>query len=462
MRKILMRSSMNPLKAVSTAEAVTRDVMNGNTGNMLFAHAITRTLLCEDTQIDVTSTGRNFSRSEVDRINEEYSCFVIPLANAFRPKFEDELDAISRLVRQLHIPCVVIGVGVQAKVGETVDKEFEFDRSAVKFIKAVLEKSSCIGVRGEVTAEYMKKLGFQEERDFTVIGCPSMYLYGEELPLKPVRELTPDSPVSVNRKINIPAKLHQFLYDSSMQFHDAMFVPQGIDDLLLLYAGKFIDRTKYPKIHKTYPWRMNHPICAQGKEIGFTNVPSWLEFLRGRNFSFGSRIHGNIAAVLAGTPAYILAPDARILELARYHHIAHMPAGDLNEKTNIFDLYEKADFTGILEGHRERFDHYLDFLEANGLKHVFGSERKNCRTPFDKILEEQDFSKGGITSLNLQNLEEQTARLDAYYGHLAEHYGTLHNIERYAKFEKAMMAFLDKTPGGWKRKIKKCIKRAVD
>ena len=71
MKRILMRSSMHPLKAISAGEAITQDVMNGNTGNMIFAHSIARALMQEDTVLDVTKTKRNFSRAEVEKINAE-------------------------------------------------------------------------------------------------------------------------------------------------------------------------------------------------------------------------------------------------------------------------------------------------------------------------------------------------------------------------------------------------------
>lgn len=461
MKRILMRSSMHPLQAISAGEAITLDVMNGNTGNMIFAHSIARALMQEDTVLDIIKTERNFSHAEVERINTEYDCFIIPLANAFRPTYQDGLDFLTRLVKKLKIPCIVIGVGVQAKVDESINKKFDFDDASRRFIKAVLEKSSMIGVRGEITAGYMKKLGFQEEKDFTVIGCPSMYLHGDTVPLKSLKDLTPKSKVSVNRKINIPAKLHQFIYDSQMQFEDAMFVPQGIDDLLLLYAGRFIDRTKYPKMHDTYPWKMDSEICGSGHEIGFTNVPSWLKFLSERDFSFGSRIHGNIAAVMAGIPAYIFAPDARILELARYHQIQHMPAKDITENTNIFDVYEKADFTSVQKGHKERFNHYLDFLEENGLDHAFGPQRKERRTAFDEQIEALSFPPG-VTAFHLQDLKEQSDRMYIYYKHIMDQYGSVHNLERYAKIEKTLLSLLNKTPKGLKQTIKKSMKRITD
>lgn len=50
-----------------------------------------------------------------------------------------------------------------------------------KFVKAILNKSAILGLQGEITAAYLRKLGFTEEKDFTVIGCPVVFMNGDEL-----------------------------------------------------------------------------------------------------------------------------------------------------------------------------------------------------------------------------------------------------------------------------------------
>lgn len=415
MKKILMRAAMNPLDNWDSAKVIAKNMIGGNAGNMLFSYSVARTLMCDDVVIDTTLTDRKFTDAEVDRINQEYECFVLPLANAFRITFRKELVCLIELIRRLTIPCIVIGVGVQAKVDESVEQDFVFDELSEQFVKEILKKSAMIGVRGEITADYMKKLGFTEEKDFTVIGCPSMYMHGDQLELKEPGDLTPDSLVSVNRKINISNKLHKFIVRSSALFNHYMYVPQGIDDLKLLYTGTPINQKKYPKIPESYPNTVEQEIYASGHEIGFTNVNAWLAFLRQRDFSFGSRIHGNMAAALAGIPVYIFAPDARILELARYHNIQHMLAKDIKKATNIFDVYQKADFSSVKKGHKERFHHYLDFLEVNGLQHVYGEQRSNLETPFDRAIAKKQFAKGVMPVTSVSDIEKASRVIKYQY-----------------------------------------------
>ena len=79
------------------------------------------------------------------------------------------------VVKKMKIPVAVVGVGTQIDYSKK-ERDEELDAAVIKFMKVVLKKTSIVGVRGEITAEYLKQLGFKEERDFTVIGCPSMYI----------------------------------------------------------------------------------------------------------------------------------------------------------------------------------------------------------------------------------------------------------------------------------------------
>lgn len=432
MSRILMRAGFSPLANPGPEEVIFKNLIGENIGNLLFPYSIMRILMREDTQIDTVLINQIYSRKQIEAWNEEYDYFVIPLANAFRKSFLLELINLTSIVKRLKIPCIVIGVGVQAGTGGMSESPPELDRRVKQFMREVLKKSAWVGVRGEFTAEYLRRLGFVEERDFTVIGCPSMYLHGPALPLRPPVELTKETPISVNCKIKIPAPLSRFVLHSAKQFTHYTYVPQGIDDLLLLYAGISIDRDKFPKIHGGYPWQLHSRICATGHELGFVDVRAWLNFLKKVDFSFGTRIHGNIAAVLAGTPAFIFAPDGRILELARYHNIQHMAATELTEDTDIFKVYEQADFYSVQDGHERRFAHYADFLERNGLAHIYQEGSRYGVSAFDEQIGVLPVVKP-VTPLNMAPLKQQTARLQFTYEYMRQHAAKQNKIKHLIK-----------------------------
>jgi hypothetical protein len=120
----------------------------------------------------------------------------------------------------------------------------------------------------------------------------------------------------------------------------------------------------------------------------FVDVGPWLSFMAQQDFSFGTRIHGNMAALIAGTPAFVLTHDWRTLELARYFDIPHSRMRDL-KTIRAAKLHSGADFSGLNGGHEARFETYCRFIEKNGLDHIWSSGEE--RTTFDERLAAIDF-----------------------------------------------------------------------
>lgn len=414
MKRLLMRAAMSPLSTVDVRTMICKNTIAGNSGNMLFPYSLYRTLMVEEeTQIDTICTNNFFSTRELGEINEKYDAFIIPLANAFRTDFVRELKILSKMVDGLSIPCVVAGVGVQASVDGDFSSGFEFDEASKRFVRSILRKSAIVGVRGDMTAEYLKRLGFAEERDFTVIGCPSLYMFGPELPKPKAGELTTESMVCMNRKPPLSKRFHNFMNASMKKLPNHYFLPQNLADISLLYAGVPLSLSKHKSIPKGYPQLPSDPQFMEDRVRAFTNVPEWMKFLGQAQFSFGSRIHGNIAAVVSGTPSYIFACDSRVRELAEYHNIPHMLMKDMEKGMDIFDIYEKADFNSVLRGHGQRFAHYADFLVKNGLEHVFDGRTVTDVLPFDAKVQQMDLHPP-IHSLFTRPYEEQADILSWY------------------------------------------------
>ena len=143
---------------------------------------------------------------------------------------------------------------------------------------AVLEKYNIVGLRGEFTASYLKKLGFVDGKDFTVIGCPSMYAFGKKLPEMEVKELTPLSSVSTNSKLDLPQKFHDFMYRSRQAIPDYYYIPQVIEEINAMAIGKKLPSAFAKKIPNHFPIDFSDPIYKEGKGICFANAQSWLDF----------------------------------------------------------------------------------------------------------------------------------------------------------------------------------------
>lgn len=386
MKKIYIRAGMDPLKPVPVGEAVQRDMFGVNAGNLVFQYSVFRTLMLRGTEFDARLITPVYNApGGVEALNESCDCAVFPLANALRAGFN--LKPITDMIRRLKIPCVVIGCGLQADSPEQIKEGFPFDDDARAFFDAVLDRSALIGLRGEFTAEYLKRLGYAPERHFRVIGCPSMYMNGARMPEPRLAPLDGGTRFSINtRPVQNPA-LNELISKTESQYPDYHLVLQMQRELAMLAYGirnassnEGRDRTGF------YPFDSGHRDVRSGRAIGFTEARAWFDYMKGIDYSFGSRVHGNISAVINGVPAFVFTSDTRTEELCRYANIAHMPIGDLRPGTDIRDLLEKADLKAVCRGYGQRFERFVDFLNQNGLDHIYRDTLTPESVPFDEAV----------------------------------------------------------------------------
>ena len=363
MRRILLRSPKGPFEVVSPQATLQRNLIAGNSGNLVFLHAAHRILATSGTE--VVPDRLRVEPRDAGAINERYDAYVIPLANAYRLSFEPTLIRMTRLIERLRIPVVILGVGAQANLRYEFDRLRSMEPSARAFTKAVLDRSPSIGVRGEATHDYLRSLGF---RDVEVIGCPSMFLNGEDLRVeKRADRLGRDARVALTVSPYVK-RMGDVVMRHVERYPNLVYVAQDLDTLELLLWG---EPRQVPAEPSKIPVHLSHPLFRENRVRFYTDPWPWIADLRAFDFSFGTRIHGAIAALLAGTPACVFAHDSRTLELARYFGIPHRPMPDVPPDVDAADLYAEADFGELNRGHAARFATFLDYLRRHGLDHVF-------------------------------------------------------------------------------------------
>ncbi|MGW9346121.1 polysaccharide pyruvyl transferase family protein [Nocardiopsis flavescens] len=380
MTRVLLRAGRSPFTPASPSEVVQRNLIATNTGNLLFSDAVWKFLSTPGTEI--TPNRYRVDPGEAERINDEYDVFVVPLANAFRPSFRRHLKNLGDLVERLTIPVVVFGVGAQSGVDYDPAPMAPVEEEVRRFCSLVLDRSPSIGVRGEFTERYLKGLGFN---DVEVIGCPSMFMNGRDLVVhKKSGTLDASARIAVNVSFpsgNIPGStigdgVINRLVDAALdRYPDLVYMAQELKDLELLYWG---DVSEAAGESDPVPSLRTHRLLSEDRTRLYYDSPVWVDALRERDFAFGTRIHGNVAALLAGTPAVVLCHDSRTLELCRYFDIPHRIVDDLPEEDLgglPARLYEEADFSAMADGHGERFDRLVSFLDRHGLDHVHRPDR---------------------------------------------------------------------------------------
>lgn len=132
------------------------------------------------------------------------------------------------------------------------------------------------------------------------------------------------------------------------------------------------------------PAGRGNAMIREKRSVGFMSAYAWMDFMRSVDFSYGCNIHGNIAAVLAGTPCMVIERDRRVSELARFIGIPMITLQDIRAGMGILELYERADFGGIAKKHAEGFERFVNLLNVNGLHHIYESEIGEA--PYDRLI----------------------------------------------------------------------------
>ncbi len=111
MPRILVRSHKNPFTVADAETTRASNLIGSNTGNLVFSQAAFRLLSTPDTELSTSGVCQRPSRRE---INDRFDHVVIPLANAFRPRYVNTLKALTARHRKVKVPVTVVGVGAQA------------------------------------------------------------------------------------------------------------------------------------------------------------------------------------------------------------------------------------------------------------------------------------------------------------------------------------------------------------
>ncbi|MER7558215.1 polysaccharide pyruvyl transferase family protein [Nocardioides sp. NPDC126508] len=367
--KILLRSARDPFEVIEADDP--RAWGNGfygtNVGNLLFADSTHRLLSVPGTEIVANRfvhERRAFTADEVAATDDEYDHFVVPLANALRPEFTRPLTRLTAFIEQISIPTTVVGIGAQLSL-EELDTPPDDELAALhrRFMNSVLERSSKVGVRGEITAEYLRRLGYGDEH-VEIIGCPSIYLNGPGLTVRDERStpIADDDPVAVSMS-PLTSPWFETYVDAFADRHPHMtYVGQTHHDFAMLQWG----RHRQPETGLD----RDHRLYFEDRTRMFLDSGSWMRFLATQRFAFGTRIHGNVAAVLAGTPAMVIAHDSRVLELCDYHGLPYTMLDSITPETTVDELYQAADHTAFHNRLDEGWKRLTAFLDDAGLANV--------------------------------------------------------------------------------------------
>lgn len=336
-----------------------------NLGNTLIGNGVTSVL-----------KGYNFLfRSQLtspEDVNEKCGHIVIPASNFLWKNFD--LGFMADFIEPTNLPVTMIGLGAQTNDRSLVT---EIHPNTLRLVKIISERSPSIGVRGFYTAEVLAAHGIL---NVEVLGCPSLYakcsppqhivdnkiLYLDRLAVNFSRKVQNHS---FNREIL--QLIENSLFKLAIK-HNCTFIAQDELEELAIATGT-ASENEISKVTSYFNDCNRTEVLDffSKNTIYFLGFQSWSNFLITRSGCIGSRLHGNIAALISGIPCLIIAHDSRTLEMCSLIGAPHINIKNINpirvSPEFIVDAFQTADYSLYFSNMNHLFRRYKIFLDQHGL-----------------------------------------------------------------------------------------------
>ena len=389
--RYLLNGVSNPRRSNTLRGTILESRLERNPGDMAYGYAVANAVATHP-GVDFRMTGyyrrkNGFSPSEVAEINETCNAFVCPLADMFSDNWAWYVRVLADLVKELRIPCVVPCVGARSLPDGTRADDMPWAGDVRRFVGAVLDKSAVLGIRGETTARFLEGLGFVRDRHFEVLGCPTLYMFGERLPeLSP--PVGPEAFGTCAFTLNIrgPGEDWRFIDDCARLFRSSSFVSQDFREFFYFMLTK---RQSWPECFQENPAYRDRlsGYARENRMRFFLNLRPWSQFLASADFCVGHRIHGALLSLLSGTPAAVVPFESRTRELAEFHGVPLLSPVPGESPNSLKERISALDFSGVSRRQKENFPRYVAFFRKNGIPTVFDAETpEKGRFPLETVM----------------------------------------------------------------------------
>lgn len=326
-----------------------------NTGNMLFSESLLRNIS------GATRGHLGFSEADV----EEHDCIILAAANWLNPGMD--FAGLAARLEKTKLPVIAIGLGAQSPLNKTMPILSEGTK---RLVKLIADRSASISVRGTFSGEVLEHYGV---RNVTVTGCPSLLLAGSEAPT--LRGYNSDN----RNEISVGATRHGFhssdsfqlyIYRQAMRQNVELILQSELADMYFSLGrlNNLEIREKavalLANVYEAEEREIVQYLCNKSKV--FFDLDEWISHMAQRSLYVGTRLHGAVAALLAGTPATLIAHDSRTLEAAEPLHIPCVRSEDIDtQKDCDFGQLHSSDCLGkFKQGYSQYRRDFLDFFET--------------------------------------------------------------------------------------------------
>lgn len=336
---------------LTSVPIVADNVSDFNTGNYVFLASI-YSFLYKFPQVDFITRKEIKKRLEYDSdwIKKNYDILITWSANFFALSYLNDFKVEADFVKSCKIPYYVLGIGSQNDIENNFKNLVSINDAAKIYVDAILNSGGTLTLRGELTNDYLKSLGYY---NLPVLGCPSIYINRMDYKLNDNKvSLKEFKPMFCAQQIkNLSYKLYKTYPDSKFfgqeEYLKALFLPDTQKNNTNLTDSSFIK------------------LFEQGRILGDINYYPWVkQILDGKfNFSYGPRIHGNIIAIQNKVPACVKIIDSRTREITEFYKNPNTLQYPFNEKKDsLYDLYKSISFEDFNRNYMDKYNNFINFL----------------------------------------------------------------------------------------------------
>lgn len=339
-------------------EETTLKVLGANSGNLLFQYATTQIVNAPLVHVSQAETPYN----EVSVLRGAKG-LIFPAANHLR--LGTDWSHLNNYLHNSKLPLIVLGLGAQSpKIGgeaETI-AALKADPQIRRMVDILREQSVFVSVRGAFSQKVCAELGFDAVHP---LGCPSAMInpdpgLGRMMADKlaaiaagttvPRIAMTAAAPfeiredvekVTLERKLFAWARASKGLYVQQSGGLTAMQSANGNWHAIPTNARKSIEKILAPDDEALNIWSF---LAGSGRF--YLGVAEWRADMSALDLVLGTRLHGNMAAIAAGTPGAIIAHDSRTDELGQTMHLPRLAMADALAAPDLVSAVKKITFDG--------------------------------------------------------------------------------------------------------------------
>lgn len=340
-----------------------------NTGNLFIGHG-----LFHGTDCAHKAFHPGFGEIPAEALHEQFDMLFVPASNFVGNGVD--LTAHADYFARSRLPIFCFGLGSQLRPGEAPALRPGTER----FLRLMAERGGSIGVRGAFTAEVLWNMGI---RNTSIVGCPSLLGLRAGTLSRLAASRSPPARMAVNFSNNV--RRHALHPEAMRATENALFqrvlgenayyVLQNeqpeMDFLAAMAAGRGDRATeaarRLAEIFDVSASREDFRAFVERRIRIFFSVEDWVGCTATMDVSIGSRFHGNVAALLAGTPALFLVHDMRTQELCELLRVPHLVLDRTVSPDEILERAADLDYAPFVAQLRRLGIEWRLFLDRNGL-----------------------------------------------------------------------------------------------